>query len=216
MKRILLIGISMLLMTSCGFIDDLYKATRDKVENPSELKLVTPNGEEHFVAGVEVVMENQGNHFFDYHGEWDSEKQEITGFLLDYERIHFAGDKELQLHLTSNNYSLPEVGTRYPIISQEDWSKYTAEHQQYIVNPTKITLDGKDMYATAGWVTFTKVEGFEFPDEYTVCSGTLSATFELTVVDENGNTYEIKEGKFEDAFCDHIRILPTPEMNTDN
>lgn len=196
MKKLLLIGVSMLLMTSCELIDGLYEAIYDTMSNPSELTLVTPRFEEHYKAGVEKVHENQGNWFFHYISDygWNNlNNSQKVGFYLSYYRTHLAGEKELKLELNSCNLSLPEVGTPYPVTTQEYCN--SLEGYYHGIEPTRIEWNTKTMYATEGTVTFTKI------DLDDTGGGTISATFELTAVDSEGNTYRLKDGTFTDAEC---------------
>lgn len=208
MKRILLIGISMLLMTSCDLFDGLYEAIYDTMSNPSEFTLVSPEGEEHYEAGVEEVHENQGNWFFHYIWDYDWENEENNqrvGFYLSYYRTHLSGEKELKLELNSCNLSLPEVGVPYPVTTQEYCNSLEGDYHG--IDPTLIEWNNQTMYATEGAVTFTKLD----LDNEGV--GTISATFSLTVVDNEGNTYLLKDGSFTDAECKYSNKIPIKSLH---
>ena len=202
MKKVLLIGITLLLMTSCDLFDGLLDSIYDTMDNPSELTIVTSSGEEHYVAGIEEVHENQGNWFFHYIWDYDWENEENNqrvGFYLSYYRTHLAGDKELRLELNSCNLSLPEVGVAYPIATQEFCNSLEGDYHG--IDPTLIEWNGQTMYATEGSVTFTEVAIDD------TGKGTLAATFELMVVDDQGNSYLIKDGSFTDAVCENSKNI---------
>ena len=63
------------------------------------------------------------------------------------------------------------------------------------------------MYATEGTVTFTKLD----LDNEGV--GTISATFSLTVVDNEGNTYLLKDGSFTNAECKYSNKIPIKSLH---